>query len=324
MKKLWSVGLGVLLSLPAVAKEVPFNTYVEGLKQQALSQGISQAIVDQAFSNVTYRPHVIKADKGQPEKKLTLDQYLPRAVPQWKIAKAQQLYDKYHDQLFRIGKEYGVHPRFIVALWGIESNFGSLTGGYNIIDALATMSYDGRREVFFRKETMAALHILDQGHISITNMKGSWAGAMGQCQFMPSSFLAYAADGNGDGKKDIWGTEVDVFASAANYLHQSGWDEHYTWGRQVRVPKRLSRDLEGLASDKARYLQQWQAMGIRRLNGRALPKLNDDIKAWLIRPDDENGRAYLVYNNYNVLMKWNRSYYFGIAVSYLADKITDR
>jgi membrane-bound lytic murein transglycosylase B len=324
MKLAKSVGLGILLSIPVYANEVPFTTYVEGLKQQALDEGISQSTINEAFADVTYRPRAVKADKSQPEKKLTLDQYIPRAVPQWKIEKARQLYDQNHDLLFRIGKEYGVHPRFIVALWGIESNFGSLTGGYNVIDALTTMSYEGRREVFFRKETMAALKILDQGHISAKNMNGSWAGAMGQCQFMPSSFLSFAVDGNGDGKKDIWGTQADVFASAANYLRQSGWQDNYTWGRQVIVPKGLSRNVEGLGKDKARYLQQWKALGITRINGRPLPKLDEDIHAWLIRPDDENGRAYLVYNNYNVLMKWNRSYYFGVAVSYLADKITHR
>jgi membrane-bound lytic murein transglycosylase B len=324
MKLTWSVGLGLILSLTVNANEVPFDTYVEGLKQQALEEGIRQEIVEKAFVGVTYRPRAVKADKSQPEAKLTLDQYIPRAVPQWKIDKARQLYDKHYDDLVKIGHEYGVQPRFIVSLWGVESNFGSLTGGYSVIDALTTMSYDGRREEFFRKETMAALKILDQGHISIENMKGSWAGAMGQCQFMPSSFLNFAADGNGDGKKDIWTTELDVFASAANYLKQSGWDENYTWGRQVKAPKTLSRELEGRTDDKAKYLQQWAALGVTRMNGQPLPKLDQDIHAWLIRPDDENGRAYLIYNNYNVLMKWNRSYYFGVAVSHLADKIAER
>jgi membrane-bound lytic murein transglycosylase B len=324
MKFTWTVGLGLLLSLPVNANEVPFEEYVEGLKRQALEEGIRQQTIEQAFANVTYRPRAIKADQSQPEKKLTLDQYIPRAVPQWKIDKARALYDQHYDDLIKIGHQYGVQPRFIVALWGVESNFGSLTGGYHVIDALATMSYDGRREAFFRKETMAALTILDQGHISVADMKGSWAGAMGQCQFMPSSFLNFAADGNGDGKKDIWTTELDVFASAANYLKQSGWQEEYTWGREVHVPKGLSRDLEGRTDDKAKYLKQWQALGVTRTNGQALPQLENDIQAWLIRPDDENGRAYLVYNNYNVLMKWNRSYYFGIAVSHLADRIVQR
>ncbi|MCG9774523.1 lytic murein transglycosylase, partial [Vibrio diabolicus] len=149
----------------------------------------------------------------------------------------------------------------------------------------------------------------------------SWAGAMGQCQFMPSSFLRFAADGNGDGKKDIWQSEADVFASTANYLSKSGWDDKYTWGRQVKVPKGIDRSLEGRTAEKGKYLQEWSKLGITKYDGSPLPKLDEDIKAWLIMPDDENGRTYLVYNNYNVLMKWNRSYYFALAVSHLADRI---
>ncbi len=152
-------------------------------------------------------------------------------------------------------------------------------------------------------------------------MKGSWAGAMGQSQFMPSSFLNFAADGNGDGKKDIWDSEADVFASTANYLAQSGWDDKYTWGRQVKVPHGISPELQGREAEKGKYLKEWSQLGVTRYDGRPLPQLDEDVKAWLIMPDDENGRVYLVYNNYNVLMKWNRSYYFALAVSHLADRI---
>ena len=168
---------------------------------------------------------------------------------------------------------------------------------------------------------MAALTILQQGHIDASHMKGSWAGAMGQCQFMPSSFLSFAADGDGDGKKDIWESKADVFASTANYLSQSGWKEHRTWGRQVKLPKGFDVSLGGRSTSQGKYLSEWSKLGITRYDGRALPKLSNDIKAWLIVPDDAQGRVYLVYNNYNVLMKWNRSYYFALAVSHLADAI---
>jgi membrane-bound lytic murein transglycosylase B len=302
-------------------EKVSFESYVIGLKQEATDFGISETTIQQAFANVAYKPRAVKADRNQPEKKLTLDEYIPRAVPAWKIKQAKALYKKHYSELYRIGNAYGVQPRFIVALWGVESNFGKLTGGYNVIDALTTLSYDGRREAFFKKELMAALTILDEGHISFANMKGSWAGAMGQSQFMPSSFINLAADGSGDGKKDIWNNTSDVFASAANYLKQHGWDDQYTWGREVRLPKGLSADLQGRGKDKGKTLQEWNDLGVRRLNGHALPQLNPDIEAWLIQPDDENGRAYLIYNNYQVLMKWNRSYYFGIAVSHLADAL---
>lgn len=306
---------------PLYANELSFEQFVEKLKQQGSEQGISQSIIDQAFDGVTFKPRAVKADKNQPEKKLTLDEYIPRAVPAWKVKQAQSLYDKHHAELKRIGDEYGVQPRFIVALWGVESNFGAFTGNYRVIDALTTMAYEGRREAFFTKEAMAALTILEEGHIKPQDMKGSWAGAMGQPQFMPSSFLAYAADGNGDGKKDIWNTEADVFASAANYLSQSGWDDKYTWGRQVKVPANISLDMQGRSEEKGKYLQEWSKLGITRFDGSPLPKLDEDIKAWLIMPDDQTGRSYLVYNNYNVLMKWNRSYYFALAVSHLADRI---
>jgi len=321
LRKLLSVVLGLSLSSPVIANEVSFEQYVEGVKQQARQEGISEQVLQSAFAEVEYKPRAVVADRNQPEKKLTLDEYIPRAVPEWKVKQARALYEKHYQELRRIGEQYGVQPRFIVALWGVESNFGALMGKYSVIDALSTMAYDGRREEFFRKETMAALQILQQGHIAPNDMKGSWAGAMGQCQFMPSSFLSFAADGNSDGKKDIWGSKADVFASTANYLSQSGWDDKYTWGRQVKVPKGFDKTLEGRKSDKAKYLQQWSELGITRYNGQPLPKLTDDIKAWLIMPDDENGRTYLVYNNYNVLMKWNRSYYFALAVSHLADRI---
>lgn len=321
MKKLLSVVLGLSLATSAVANEQSFEQYVEGLKQEALKNGISQQVVDDAFKNVTYKPRAVKADRNQPEKKLTLDEYIPRAVPAWKVKQARKLYQEHYAALKRIGEEYGVQPRYIVALWGVESNFGKFTGGYSVIDALSTMAYDGRREAFFRKEAMAALEIIQQGHIKADDMKGSWAGAMGQCQFMPSSFLSFAADGNGDGKKDIWGTQADVFASTANYLSQSGWDDSYTWGRQVKVPHGIDKSLEGRDEAKGKYLREWSKLGVTRYNGQPLPTLDNDIKAWLIMPDDENGRTYLVYNNYNVLMKWNRSYYFALAVSHLADAI---
>ncbi len=321
MKRIMSVGIGILLSFSSYSQQMSFEEYVQGLKQEAKTKGISEQTLNEAFANVEYKPRAIIADKNQPEKKLTLDEYLPKAVPDWKVAQAKKLYKENYDELTRIGNKYGVSPRYIVALWGVESNFGKFTGGYQVIDALSTLAYDGRREAFFRGQTMDALQIIDQGHISANDMKGSWAGAMGQCQFMPSSFLSFAADGNGDGKKDIWNTPADVFASTANYLAKSGWDEHHTWGRQVRLPRGFNMSLEGRGKEKAKKLAEWSKLGITRYDGHALPQLTNDIDAWLIAPDDDNGRVYLIYNNYNVLMKWNRSYYFALAVTHLADRI---
>lgn len=319
--KLLSLTLALGMSASALAEtKVPFNDYVKELKQEAAQKGISQPIIDKAFANVTFKPRAVTADKNQPEKRQTLDEYLPKAVPDWKVAIAKRKYQENYPTLKRISDEYGVAPQYIVALWGVESSFGKIQGNYSVIDALTTLAYDGRREEFFRNEVMEALQILDEGHISIERMKGSWAGAMGQCQFMPSSFLKFAQDGNGDGKKDIWLNTADVFASTANYLKESGWQDGYTWGRQVKAPKGLGEAVVGREQEKAKKLSEWAALGVTNLNGTALPT-NVDIDAWLIEPDDENGRAYLIYNNYQVLMKWNRSHYFALSVSILADRI---
>jgi membrane-bound lytic murein transglycosylase B len=318
MKK---IGLAAVLGFSIISSSYAstFDQYILELKQEARTAGISEPIIEQAFDGVVYKEKAVKADKNQPEKKLTLDQYIPRAVPKWKVTQAKRLYNKHESELNRIGSEFGVQPRFIVALWGVESNFGHLTGGYNVIEALSTLAYDGRREAFFRKQTIAALTILEEGHIAPKAMKGSWAGAMGQCQFMPTSFLAYAVDGDGDGKKDIWNNTSDVFASAANYLKQVGWDDTYTWGRQIQLPKQFDHSLQGLDKEKVKTIAQWQELGVRRVTGKALPEV--DLQAWIIQPDDEKGRAYMVYGNYKALMHWNRSHYFALAVSHLADAI---
>ena len=313
------VAIGLGLSSAAAFADEGFNSYVEKLKVEAREKGISESTINSAFDGITFVERAVKADKNQPERKLTLDEYIPRAVPAWKVKQANELYRKHKEVLDRIGRQYGVQPRFIVALWGVESNFGRLMGNYNVIEALSTMAYEGRREAFFRGQVMAALEILDAGHISAEDMKGSWAGAMGQPQFMPTSFLSYAVDGNNDGKIDIWQTEADVFASAANYLNKAGWDDQYTWGRQVSLPASIDSSLLALAKNKARTLAEWQRLGVRRLNGQALPDV--DIKAWLIQPDDKQGRAYLIYGNYQSLLNWNRSHYFALAVSHLADQI---
>lgn len=304
-------------SFATVDRDISFVQYVEQLKQEAADKGIEQEVINQAFDNVEFLPRSVTADKSQPEFKLTLDSYIPRAVPHWKIKQAREAYRKHYHLLQKIGKEYGVQPRFIVALWGIETNFGKLTGRYNVISALTTMAYEGRREDLFKKQLFAALTILEQKHISQDKFIGSWAGAMGQVQFMPTSYLNYAVDYDGDGKKDIWNTYADVFASAANYLKTEGWNNNETWGRQVKLPKNFDTSLAGI--DKQKSLAEWQKLGVRRFEGQDLPKV--DMQASLIIPDDKDGRIYLVYNNYRVLMHWNRSYYFATAVSYLSERI---
>lgn len=309
-----------LVSGKAQANEVDvagFPDYVEQLKVEAREHGISEDAITRAFTDVEFYQRAVSADRNQPEFTITLDTYLPRAVPDWKVQQGVRKYREHRELLERIGAEYGVQPRFIVALWGVETNYGGFTGNFKVVSALATLAYEGRREAFFKRQLMQALEIIDAGHIEPEQMRGSWAGAMGQTQFMPSSFLSYAVDGDGDGKIDIWNSFPDVFASAANYLAQVGWDDSKTWGRQVRLPAGFDTELAGLNTKKS--LAEWQDLGIRRYDGSALP--TRDIQASVIMPDGVDGRIYLAYHNWDVLMRWNRSNYFVAAVGTLADRI---
>jgi len=315
----------------AIEAKPSFETYIQAIKKEASEKGYSPEIIQSSFAKVTFHKRAVSADKSQPENVETLDTYLPKRVPNWKINRARDEFKKHEKLLNNVANKYGVQPRFIVALWGLETNFGKIMGNYNVISALSTMAYEGRREAFFKKQLWAALTILEEGHISIDNMKGSWAGAMGQNQFMPTSFLSYAVDGDGDGKKDIWDNHADVFASMANYLKKEGWSDELTWGRQVKLPDNfdISLAIPKNTGSRANWLKawsktektlaQWQDLGIRRTDGTNLPKA--DVTAALVFPDDANGRAYLAYNNYKSLMHWNLSYYFVTSVGHLSDRI---
>ncbi|MGJ8484138.1 lytic murein transglycosylase [Pseudoalteromonas sp. SYSU M81236] len=334
IKKLAVILLSATLSTSVLAEEktqADFDVYVAALKKEAIEKGYDQALIEQAFATAKFKKKVISADKNQPEVKETLETYLPKRVPQWKIDRARKLYKENQDVLEKVAKEYGVQARFIVALWGLESNFGKIQGGHSVIASLVTLAFDGRRETMYKNQLWAALDILKEGHITLDKFKGSWAGAMGQTQFMPTSFNAYAVDYNGDGRKDIWTTEEDAFASIANYLKQAGWNDDLTWGRQVKLPegfdnsnilKRGTRTRSQWLEywkESERSLADWQALGVRKMDGSDLP--NVDITAAMVMPDDVNGRMYLAYDNYKALMHWNRSYYFATSVGYLSDRI---
>jgi len=294
-----------------------FDEYLADLKLQAIEQGYSTDFVDQVFLGINYREKTVKADKNQPETKLTLDKYLATRVPDWKVKKAVDLMAQHKELLDQVEQHFGVQKRFIVAIWGNESNFGNIMGKHSVVNSLVTLAYEGRREKLFKKQLFAALKILHQGHIEVEDFVGSWAGAMGQSQFMPTSFLDYAVDFDNDGRKDIWNTTADVFASIANFLRKEGWSNQITWGRQVSVLDNFDITLAGLSNK--RWLADWQTYGVRRYDGNDLPKV--DLRASLINPDGREGRIYLVYENFHTLMKWNRSSYFGISVSYLSDRI---
>ncbi|MCC7260368.1 MAG: lytic murein transglycosylase [Alphaproteobacteria bacterium] len=288
---------------------------------EAREKGISHRTLETALADFTPIPRIVELDRAQPERTKSFEKYVTRLLSPARINEGRELLAAHRGMLERIGAEYGVQPRFIVALWGIETNYGKNMGSYPVPWSLATLAYDGRRGEFFRSELMQSLAIIDAGHIAFEDMNGSWAGAMGQCQFMPSSFQRFAVDHNGDGRKDIWNTQEDIFASIAHYLSASGWDEDTNWGRRVKLPSHFDKKL--VESKTAKTLAEWQVMGVRQWDGAALPQ-HAGLKATVVLPDNKTDRAYLAYDNYRVLLKWNRSTYFATAVGLLADHIASK
>ena len=304
----------VLLSAQAFSNGT-FSDFVTGISNEAEKKGISLKLIRDFKTKVAFIPRVIELDRSQPEFKLTLDQYLARVVTSSRIKKANSKYKKNKKILKVISKHYGVQARFLVSLWGIETDFGRLTGGFPVVSALSTLAFEGRRHEYFKKELFNALKIINDGHITLSKMTGSWAGAMGQCQFMPSSFINYANDWDKDGSKNIWTSKPDVFASAANYLNKVGWSDKITWGRKVYIGQ-FNKELK---ENKYYLLNKWSSSGILNENKTKLP--NVKIKARLIIPKDYDNYGYLVYNNFESLLNWNRSNYFAIAVGKLSDSI---
>jgi membrane-bound lytic murein transglycosylase B len=309
----WAI---ILTSFSANA-DPGFENWLKGFKAEARQKGISERTLG-ALDGIEPIQKVIDLDRKQPEGTMTFARYRERVINDVRINEGRALYKTHRNLLNEIGNRYGVPPQFIVALWGIETSYGNNTGGFRILPALATLAYEGRRAEFFKSELLGALRIIDEGHISAESMKGSWAGAMGQNQFMPSSFHAFAVDGNNDGRRDIWNSLPDVFSSTANYLHKSGWDPDERWGRAVRLPKAFPKALSGLETRKS--LSEWSRLGITDQNGDPLPH-SADITASVVTPDGLSGPAYLAYDNYRVIMKWNKSKYFATSVGLLADQI---
>jgi len=297
-----------------------FQDWIAALREEALSRDISPQTLDLALADLELLERVVELDRDQPEFTLTFDQYLDRIINDRRVKTGREKLREHRALLEELRDEYGVQPRFIVALWGIESDFGRRTGSFPVIDSLATLAYDGRRGAFFRRELFDALTILDEGHIARDKMLGSWSGAMGQPQFMPSSFRRFAVDHDGDARRDIWGSVPDALASAANYLSGNGWRGDLIWGREVRLPEDLDAELVGRG--KNRPLAQWQASGVRRPNGSDLPSAA--IQGAIVRPDGDSGPAYLVYENYAALLRWNRSDFFATTVGLLSDRIAGR
>jgi membrane-bound lytic murein transglycosylase B len=319
-RRTFLAALGATLALPhaVLANDMPFEAWLRGFREEAVQKGMKPGTLDQALAGIAPIGRVLELDRSQPEVRLTFEQYFARVVNKVRIDTGRARLAENRDLLAHVAQRYAVQSRFIVALWAVETDFGRLTGGFNIFAALATLAYDGRRSQFFREELLNAIRIVDKGLIKASDMRGSWAGAMGQSQFMPSSYLAYAVDFDGDGRADIWNSRADVFASIANYLVRAGWKGDETWGRAARLPAGFSRELVD-HNKVTKTLGEWQALGVRTAEGGDLP--GRDLAASIVQPDGEGGRAFLVYNNFRSIMRWNRSVNFATSVGLLADSI---
>ncbi|MCK5373875.1 MAG: lytic murein transglycosylase [Alphaproteobacteria bacterium] len=303
----------------AQARSQTFHDWLKDLKEEVIAEDISENTFDRAINGMDQPiERIIELDRKQPEGTMSFSQYKARVINDARIKQGNRLFKKHHKQLVEVANRYNVQPQYIVALWGIETSYGNNTGSFGVIPALATLAYDGRRSEFFRSELIDALKILQEGHITYDNMKGSWAGAMGQNQFMPSSFHKFAVDGDHDGKRDIWTSLPDVFSSTANYLNNSGWKNDERWGRRVKLMDNFDETQIGL--DVSYELGTWLKMGVRLPDGKAIPVI-EGMKASLIAPDGIKGPVYLVYDNYRVVMKWNNSIYFATCIGLLADQI---
>lgn len=313
-----------------------FNEYVYYLKQRAAAEGVSSSLLN-AQSEIRYVESAVRLDKQQagkprattkqpaPANPHGVTRYLNKVLTQTKVNIAAKHWVEFHSQLENASQKYGVQKEYILALWGMESSFGRNQGKFDVLSVLATLAFDGRREKLFRQEFINAMKMLQQGTIRREELKGSWAGAMGQTQFMPTSYLKYAADGNRDGKKDIWKTEADAFASIANYLSTVGWDDKLPWGVEVKLAQPIDLSFSGIEPNKAKTLGQWNSLGVYL----AYPTVQENAKLtalsqtrlWLVRPDKEQGRAFLVSNNYRTILDWNRSNNFAVSIGKFADRI---
>lgn len=304
---------------PAFAREMEeFDSRFRGLREFAVSQGIKPATFDAIMEGLQPEEKVLLADKNQPEVKLTFNDYMRRVATQERIERGRAMLQTHAALLNPIAERFDVPPQLILALWAVESDFGTRVGTYNVFQALLTLAFDGRRSVYFRQELINALLIAQRGYINPDYMLGSWAGAMGQSQFMPSSYLNFAVDGDGNGTRDLWNSLPDVFSSIANYMKNAGWKNNQGWGIRVSFRRGFNRNLINRNIEKT--LTEWQALGVRRANGTPLP--TSDEKGYIVLMDNDlNGPAFIVYPNFRAILRWNRSNYFAAAVGTIADGI---
>lgn len=307
--------IGLFLFNCAIASQ-GWNSWLAEFKQDAVADGINPRFFDAVFTDITPNKRVVNLDRSQPERRLTFTKYRKTRADNYRVKLGKSKFQQNRRLLEEIGDKYGVDPAIIVSLWGIESSYGHYMGNHSVIKALATLAFDKRRPEFFRKELLLALHILQDGHVDMKRFVGEWAGGTGQPQFLPSSWKKFAVDHNQDGKKDIWSTKGDVFASIANYLVQNGWHEGEPWAIEVTAPSDFDYHLNTGYSIK-NNVSEWAKMGIRPASGFHFP--NQDLQAYILKP--YGGPYLMAFHNFRVIMKYNRSTFYAGTVSYMADEI---
>ena len=302
----------------ALSQNQSFESWVEELRQEAMLLGLSEQTLLVLNDLEAPLERVLELDNSQPEFVQTFSRYLSLRVTPNQIRQGIDLMQEHKLLLDEVRRIYGVQPHYLVAFWAIESNYGRNTGGFSVLQALATLAFDPRRAEFFRQQLFIALQIIEDGHIQAEDMSGSWAGAMGQLQFMPNIFSRYGVDGDGDGKVDIWNSLPDIFHSAANFLSQSGWRGDERWGREVILPSDFDFNLSGTLV--SRSLEEWQQIGVRQVDGNPIPVTS--MQGSVILPSGANGPAFLAYNNFKTTMIYNPSTFYALTVGHLADRFT--
>jgi membrane-bound lytic murein transglycosylase B len=301
----------------ALAQDAEFAQCLSELQHRARNKELSAHVVDEVLANLQQQPRVIELDRSQPEFTQTFADYFNQRVTAERIERGKQLLDQYEPFLTDLTRKYGVPGRYLIAFWGLETNFGSYLGKMPTLDSLATLACDERRSEFFINELMQALVLLERESLSPGQMRGSWAGAVGHTQFMPSAYTRYAIDGDGDGHVNLWRSERDALASGANFLLNLGWQKGQRWGREVLLPDAFPYAKTGL--NNSRPLKYWKDLGVSFANGNPIPDI--DMQASVLVPAGHSGPAFLVYPNFDVILRWNRSEYYALAVGLLADRM---
>ncbi|NQD91555.1 lytic murein transglycosylase [Pseudomonas sp. CrR25] len=304
------------VALVAKTEHLEFSDWLALLRSDAIAAGIDPQLFDRAFAGIRPNPDVLAADSSQPEFSRPVWDYLDGAVSPTRIARGRILLTQHRVTLSRIEQRYGVEAETLVAIWGLESNFGSNIGNHSVLRSLATLAYEGRRQVFWRSQLLAVLQILQHGDISPERLVGSWAGAMGQTQFMPTTYNQHAVDFDGDGKRDLWNSASDALASAAHYLQSSGWQQDQPWGFEVRLPTGFDYALAD--PEERRSLTEWQALGIKPTTV-SVPTALADAAATLLLPAGHRGPAFLLLGNFRSILKYNNSTAYALAIGLLAD-----